>query len=72
MNPVYPGMLTFAELTWKGGGYAGWTATIGQPKTERAKSFTEFEKKTTRTKKKQYFKDLAFNHVKKSDLNWIF
>ena len=43
MNPVYPGMLTFAERSWRGGGYAGWTTTIGEPGTERANTFAEFE-----------------------------
>ena len=59
MNPVYPGMLTFAERSWQGGGYAGWTATIGEPETERAKAFMEFENRLL-DQKKQYFKGLAF------------
>lgn len=69
MNPVYPGMLTFAERTWKGGGYAGWTATIGQPETEKAKAFTEFENRLL-DQKKQFFKGLPFNYVKQADLVW--
>lgn len=69
MNPVYPGMLTFAERSWRGGGYAGWTATIGEPETERAKVFAEFENRLL-DQKKQYFKGLDFNYVKQADLIW--
>jgi hexosaminidase len=69
MNPVYPGMLTFAERCWQGGGSAGWTATIGEPKTERTKAFMEFENRLL-DQKKQYFKGLPFNYVKQADLVW--
>lgn len=69
MNPVYPGMLTFAERSWRGGGYAGWTATIGQPETERAKAFMEFENRLL-DQKQQYFKALPFNYAKQANLVW--
>jgi hexosaminidase len=69
MNPVYPGMLTFAERSWQGGGSAGWTATIGQPETERAIAFKEFENRLL-DQKKQYFKGLAFPYMKQADLVW--
>jgi hexosaminidase len=69
MNPVYPGMLTFAERSWKGGGYAGWTATIGEPGSEKAKAFAEFENRLL-DQKHQYFKGLAFKYVKQADLVW--
>ena len=69
MNPVYPGMLTFAERSWKGGGNAGWTATIGEPESERATAFTEFENRLL-DQKKIYFKNLDFNYVKQADLVW--
>ncbi|MDP3680402.1 MAG: family 20 glycosylhydrolase [Flavobacterium sp.] len=69
MNPVYPGMLTFAERSWRGGGYAGWTATIGEPETERANAFAEFENRLL-DQKKLYFKGLDFNYVKQADLVW--
>lgn len=71
MNPVYPGMLAFAERSWLGGGYAGWTATIGEPNSERAIAFTEFENRLL-DQKKQYFKGLAFTYVKQADLVWDF
>ncbi|UFH36891.1 family 20 glycosylhydrolase [Flavobacterium acetivorans] len=69
MNPVYPGMLAFAERSWLGGGHAGWTATIGEPNSERAIAFAEFENRLL-DQKKQYFKDLAFTYVKQADLVW--
>lgn len=31
MNPVYPGMLAFAERCWRGGGKSRWVAGIGEP-----------------------------------------
>lgn len=69
MNPVYPGMLAFAERSWRGGGYAGWTATIGEPETERATAFAEFENRLL-DQKQQYFKGLDFPYVKQADLVW--
>ena len=69
MNPVYPGMLAFAERSWRGGGYAGWTTTIGEPGTERANAFAEFENRLL-DQKKHYFKGLNFNYVKQADLVW--
>ncbi|HLI94178.1 MAG TPA: hypothetical protein VKU83_11230 [Puia sp.] len=43
MNPVYPGMLAFAERSWRGGGKSGWVTGIGEPGTKRAAAFAEFE-----------------------------
>lgn len=69
MNPVYPGMLAFAERNWRGGGNAGWKATIGEPETERANAFAEFENRLL-DQKRLYFKGLDFNYVKQSNLVW--
>lgn len=69
MNPVYPGMLAFAERSWRGGGSSGWTATIGKPESERATAFKEFENRLL-DQKKQYFKGLDFPYVKQTDLVW--
>ncbi|WP_207917087.1 family 20 glycosylhydrolase [Flavobacterium hiemivividum] len=69
MNPVYPGMLAFAERSWRGGGSEGWTATIGEPETERATAFSEFENRLL-DHKKQYFKELDFTYQKQADLAW--
>jgi hexosaminidase len=69
MNPVYPGMLTFAERSWQGGGSAGWTAIIGEPQSEKALAFIEFENRLL-DQKKQNFKALDFNYQKQADLVW--
>ena len=69
MNPVYSGMLAFAERSWRGGGSAGWTATIGNPQSEKAIAFIEFENRLL-DQKKQYFKNVPFNYVKQGNLVW--
>lgn len=69
MNPVYPGMLAFAERSWRGGGYPGWTATIGEQGTERANAFAEFENRLL-DQKQHYFKNLDFNYVRQANLVW--
>jgi hypothetical protein len=69
MNPVYPGMLAFAERAWRGGGRTGWTATIGKPGSEEAKSFAEFEERLTDHQQK-YFSGFHFPYAKQSSLNW--
>ena len=69
MNPVYPGMLAFAERSWQGGGTSGWTAAIGKPESESAIAFTEFENRLL-DQKKQYFKGLDFPYQKQADLAW--
>ena len=69
MNPVYPGMLAFAERSWQGGGSAGWTAIIGKPESEGTIAFAEFENRLL-DQKKQYFEGLDFNYQKQADLVW--
>ncbi len=69
MNPVYPGMLAFAERTWKGGGSIGWVANIGEPETEQAKQFTEFENRLL-DHRRQSFSFLPFPYVKQSGTTW--
>ncbi len=68
-NPVYPAMLAFAERSWRGGGSSGWTAVIGAPGTDAAKTFAEFEKRLMAHKSK-YFAKLPFPYVKQSDVQW--
>lgn len=63
MNPVYPGMLTFAERIWQGGGSPKWTTTISDP------SFAAFEDKLL-THKERYFSSLPFPYVKQSNIRW--
>lgn len=69
MNPVYPGILTFAERVWRGGGRPGWTATIGAPSSEKAKAFERFENRLI-DHKKLYFSSLPFPYVKQSSTTW--
>lgn len=69
MNPVYPAMLAFAERSWKGGGTKGWTAAIGEPDTEQAKQFAEFENRLLE-QENYNFKQLPFPYAKQSDIVW--
>lgn len=69
MNPVYPGMLSFAERVWRGGGYSGWTAIIGEPGSQPAKEFSEFENRLL-DHHQQNFENLPFPYVRQSSLQW--
>lgn len=66
MNPVYPGMLAFAERVWQGGGQDGWIANISDGNTQ---AFTDFENRLL-AHKKQYFTGLPFPYVRQSNLQW--
>lgn len=66
MNPVYPGMLTFAERSWKGGGQSGWIANVSDGDTN---AFAEFENRLL-DNRKQYFKDKPFAYTKQAGLQW--
>ncbi len=65
MNPVYPGLLAFAERTWRGGGDPGWITNMSTDNM----SFFQFEKRLT-DHKGQYFKDMPFAYVSQSMVNW--
>lgn len=69
MNPVYPGMLSFAERSWRGGGHQGWVANIGEPNTPAANEFTAFENRLL-DNKKEFFSQLIFQYQKQSALLW--
>lgn len=69
MNAVYPGMLAFAERSWRGGGREGWVATIGAPGSEEAIKFTEFENRLL-DHKQQIFTALPFPYTKQSSTTW--
>ena len=69
MNPVYPAMLAFAERTWRGGGYARWTATIGAPGSEKANEFAEFEERLL-GQRQLYFSNYSFPYAKQSTQIW--
>lgn len=66
MNPVYPGMLAFAERAWRSGGKNGWIANIDDGD---KKGFIEFEGRML-DNKNQYFKDKIFTYAKQSNLVW--
>jgi len=69
MNPVYPGMLAFAERSWRGGGNEGWVANIGREGSAAANDFTEFEKRLL-DQQQQNFSDLPFPYAQQSSLIW--
>jgi hexosaminidase len=69
MNPVYPGMLAFAERSWQGGGVDGWVANIGEPNSTRANAFAAFEKRLL-DHQQQYFSSLSFPYLQQSNLTW--
>lgn len=69
MNPVYPGILAFAERSWRGGGVAGWQANIGSPADERAKAFTEFENRLLNHQQQYYFAH-PFPYVRQANRVW--
>ena len=66
MNPVYPGMLAFAERSWQGGGQDGWIANIDDG---NKRGFIDFENRLL-DNKKQFFKHKIFNYAKQSNLVW--
>ncbi|HMU47339.1 MAG TPA: family 20 glycosylhydrolase [Chitinophagaceae bacterium] len=66
MNPVYSGMLAFAERSWRGGGQNGWLANIDDGD---KKGFIDFENRLLENKK-LYFADKIFNYAKQSSIIW--
>ncbi len=66
MNPVYPGMMAFAERSWLGGGKKGWISNIDDG--DKA-AFAEFEDRLL-THKQSYFKSQPFTYSKQSHLKW--
>jgi hypothetical protein len=69
MNLVFPGMLSFAERTWRGGGIPGWQANIGRPGEQRTKNFFEFEGRLLEHKDR-YFKNRSFPYVTQRRMDW--
>ncbi|MBL0233745.1 MAG: family 20 glycosylhydrolase [Chitinophagaceae bacterium] len=66
MNPVYPGILAFAERCWVGGGKEGWIANISDG---NEKAFFEFEDRLM-DQRWSYFRDLPFPYVKQDKMTW--
>lgn len=69
MNPVYPGILAFAERSWQGGGTPGWVAYIGSPGSPAATSFPAFENRLL-DHKAQYFSQLPFPYSRQANQVW--
>ena len=69
MNPVYPGLLAFAERSWKGGDYEGWIANIEPDNTPQLKDFQEFEGRLL-DHKKLNFTNLPFPYVAQMNMKW--
>lgn len=67
MNPVYPGMLAFAERVWQGGGRGG-MVTNSQPGAEAA-AFAKFEQALV-DHKRQYFNGLPFPYTRQAHMVW--
>lgn len=66
MNPVYPGMLAFAERSWRGGGQDGWVANIDDGDKN---GFVDFENRLL-DNKKLFFSHKIFNYQKQSNTVW--
>ncbi len=69
MNPVYPGILTFAEKTWQGGGESRWLAKIEENKIDQYQRLIHFEKRLL-NHKSQYFKEKPFPYVAQTHQKW--
>jgi hexosaminidase len=64
MNPVYPGMLAFAEKAWRGGGEEGWTAV-----TPSTPQFSEFEERLL-NHRNSLMRNMPFPYWKQADVVW--
>ncbi|PVY43730.1 family 20 glycosylhydrolase [Pontibacter virosus] len=69
MNPVYPGILAFAERSWKGGGHDGWLTNIPANQPERLQEFQEFENRLL-DQQKLDFEGLPFPYVAQAGIKW--
>lgn len=67
LNPVYPGILSFAHRVWQGGGRSG-MITNSQPGAEAA-AFASFEQSLI-DHKNQYFKGLPFPYTRQAQMVW--
>ncbi|WP_266206227.1 family 20 glycosylhydrolase [Pontibacter kalidii] len=69
LNPVYPGILAFAERSWKGGGHPGWIANVPVNQPERVQEFREFEGRLT-DHQTSYFSGMPFPYAAQADITW--
>lgn len=71
-NPVYPGMLTYSETSWKGQKVdfgENYLAKLPSPENPLYKEFQEFEERLT-VHRDRYFQDKPFPYVKQSQIEW--
>jgi hexosaminidase len=66
-NPVYPGIISFAERTWRGGGIRGWISNA-KPGIE-VNEFSEFEQRLL-DHKKEYFQKIPFPYHQQMTMHW--
>ncbi len=69
MNPVYPGILTFAERAWRGGGKKGWTAFMDASADSLYAAFKKYEYRLM-DHKEQFFRDKPFPYAIQQHLQW--
>ncbi len=67
MNSVYPGMIAFAERTWRGGGISGWITNVKRGSQEQ--EFLEFEQRLI-DHKEQYFQHIPFPYHRQMMIQW--
>ncbi|BBE20173.1 beta-hexosaminidase [Aquipluma nitroreducens] len=71
-NPVYPGMLTYSETSWKGQSVdfgENYLAKLPYPENPLYKEFQNFEERLTEHRDR-YFQDKPFPYVKQSEIVW--
>lgn len=66
-NPVYPGMVAFAERTWRGGGIRGWVTNVKSGNQEN--EYAEFEQRLL-DHKEQYFQNIPFPYHRQMMMHW--
>jgi len=67
MNPVYPGMMAFAERSWQGGGTEGWVANVSDGDLE---GFRDFEDRMMRHQAR-HFRQEPFPYWRQSQAAWM-
>ncbi|TJZ60380.1 beta-N-acetylhexosaminidase [Sphingobacterium olei] len=70
-NAVYPGLLAFAERSWRGGGQPGWVCNIVNRDKPEYADFRAFEDRLL-VHKTRYFSALPFPYVRQADIKWDF
>ncbi|OFX63687.1 MAG: hypothetical protein A2066_11905 [Bacteroidetes bacterium GWB2_41_8] len=71
-NPVYPGMLTYAETSWKGQKVdfgENYLAKLPAPENQLYREFQEFEARLVRHRD-LYFQEKPFPYLKQSHIEW--